>query len=110
MLKPLKPSASESEKQRYFTLIKQLAKESAVIDIRQCAPQPLVLKTKTGATIMVRNADTREHIVSFGENKALLVPAKESKTLPINYFKGSGVFGYGCDGSPGGVGLIFVAD
>ncbi|MDZ4285296.1 MAG: hypothetical protein U1A23_00005, partial [Candidatus Sungbacteria bacterium] len=88
-------------------LVERLAKESSVLKITQCRPTPIVLKVKVGNAIMIKNDDSVEYIMSFGE-KIITLKANETTEIPSSFTKGGGVFGYGCNGSQGAVGIVFA--
>ncbi|MCP6719997.1 MAG: hypothetical protein KJI72_01545 [Patescibacteria group bacterium] len=104
--------ASEGEQQRYFELAERLAQQSGVLDVTNCNLQPLVLNADLKSDIILKNTSDYDITLDI-ENESNTVPANQEVVIKVDFGKGGGLYGYGCnsanpDGSSSGSGLILV--
>jgi len=106
------PNSSDEEKNKFLDAVKRLAKETAVLDITKCQPQPVVFKMRKAAQLQVRNNNNIEHTIIIDSEHQYSIPPNSTKT--INTGLGVGSPGYRCGGvgfeNEPLVGIIDVVD
>jgi len=107
--KILTPPAPGEEK-AYSELLYKNAKIADHLSLGgNCVGDPIVIRIAAGSSIMVKNADSRNHTISFGTQHTLDVPAGASKTLATDFLKANMAYGYECDAMSGTAGLVLVS-
>lgn len=98
LLNPPSADASKSEIEKHAQIVERLATESSTLEIRNCKPNPLVVKIKEGADIEIRNMDDKNRRIVFDALHYYDIPANNSIVLSAKFRYGSGDYGYVCDG------------
>lgn len=77
--------ASEQDRTAYYQKLQGLAKDAATIEITNCTLNPLIIRTKEGTVLSIKNNDGIEHTVVSGTDK-LKVPANGMISTKIGLF------------------------
>ena len=93
---------------KHNLLVTKLAKQSSVLIISDCQPQPLVTKIAEGSKLTITNeGDTDVTIIVDPENTFTVIKGG-TKVITVDFGKGPGFYGYNCDGGTTTSGLLFV--
>ncbi|MCH7524524.1 MAG: hypothetical protein IIC74_05830 [Bacteroidetes bacterium] len=101
--------ASGEERRLHAELVRKEAKDVNILDISNCAPNPIALAVGYGESITIKNSDTVSHTLSHRiDREASVIPAGGTKDIVVSDFVGieegkEGFAGYLCDGSPAGI-------
>ena len=109
MLNPPAANASSSAKEKHKIIVASLAKESETIDIKNCKPNPLVVKTKLGSEIKIINKDNEKRRIIIDSKNIFKIAPGEEKMVNTKFKYGTGDYGYVCEGS-GIVGFLHVVE
>lgn len=101
-------NATEEEKRKYAEAAIRAAKDAALLDIGQCQGKPVVLRVKEKQTLTVNNPDPENHTIVVDKDHMYSVPANGEKDIVIDFGKGIGLYGYGCDTSQETRGVFLV--
>lgn len=103
------PNATPSEQKQHNDLVSRLAEMADVLNIRDCFPDPLVMKVLLKNTVKIYNPNATSHTIVRGSAK-ITVAGGETKTVKASglFSQGAGNYGYTCDGSPNVVGVFLV--
>lgn len=102
-------TASAQEKKDYIAFVSKYASAQNTVDLKDCAPKPLVVWVKSGSEITLKNADSDTREISVNDQHSVSVPANSSAKIKADFGQGPGVYAYSCDDSDGPVGLFLVA-
>ncbi len=109
VLNPPPPNANKTDKDKHFALVTKLAQDASELNLNKCnLPSPLVLKTKLGANINIKNDDNKDHVIVLDQGNKFTVPANKTLALKVNFPYGQGAYGYLCDDLPGVIGFFLV--
>lgn len=108
MLRMPDPDASEGARESYRALLDKYAKQQTNFTIKECKPDPLAIKVKTGSEITIKNDDDTQHLITVNAQSQVTVPAKGSAKLTTDFGKGNGIYTYRCDSDEAHVGIILV--
>lgn len=108
VLKAPAPDAPPEEKQRYFALVNEMAKEAEFLDITDCMGSPVVFQIKEKAKFTVKNNDDVPRTVYVDKEHAYTVPAHGTKVIQADFGDGPQAYGYGCGTVKGLAGLFLV--
>jgi hypothetical protein len=97
-------NASADQVQAYVALILSKAKETSVVGLKGCKPDPIVAKVPKNGMITIENRDSNDHTIIFGPEKTYVIPKNASTEITVPFPQGIQIIGYGCDGLPKGVG------
>lgn len=99
--------STEEERRKHFELAKSIAKTSEMLEIFNCLANPIVIKLKLGSNVTIRNLDSIEHAIRINKDLSYKIPAKGTKVVKVDFGRGHGLYGYGCDGiGPSGLMLV----
>lgn len=101
-------NATEAERKAHFDAAVRAAKYVNTLDISQCIGTPVVLRVAAKQTLTVNNPDTQDHVIVIDKDHTYIVPASGKKEIVIDFGKGGGLYGYGCDASQTTSGLFLV--
>jgi len=107
------PNATQAELSQYTAVVTKVAVETDVLAIgKNCSASPVVLKTNliSGKKITINNTDSVAHRIAFNSSTAYDVVAGGRAEVSVASISGgkAGLYGYGCDNSSSGIGLIQV--
>jgi hypothetical protein len=102
------PNASPAEQQAYVTLVMNNARQTEKVVLRNCTPDPIVAKIPKNGKIIIDNPDNVDQMIVFNPETTFTIPKNSQTEITVPFPKETKILGYGCDGSPNGVGL-FVA-
>lgn len=88
--------ATKEQVDTLSALAAKLATPGDTITIKDCAANPVVLKTKFGSTITVTNAGSTDVHFGVGDERTVVAAGKSAK-VALKYKNGPGLYGYGCD-------------
>ncbi|MBI2013342.1 MAG: hypothetical protein HYS87_00700 [Candidatus Colwellbacteria bacterium] len=100
--------ATDEERRQHFELAAMLAEEADLLDITGCKADPVVLKLTDQETFGVKNDDIVPHVLRISDEIEFTVEANSTTGLKADFGHGVGLYGYGCDGSTGAIGLFLV--
>lgn len=102
-------NASVAERRKWQEQIASMAKESIVLDISRCSPEPVIIKMHKNSDIVIRNLDSVSHEIIHGPVQQpeiyVQVPGQSERPYALT-FKNPGVYGYKCDNNR--VGIFYV--
>lgn len=103
-------NASQQEINNHIQLVNKLVKETEIIDINSCSPEPLVFRTSLNKSFMIRNKDSGSHTIQRGSSILAKIPAGKTITVKSRdlFIKGAGNYGYSCDSTSAIVGIFLV--
>jgi len=87
--------STQEEKNKFFANVKNAAKESDILDISRCKPNPPVLLLRSDKEFQIVNNDKVEHIITRG-GQQYSIPAGQAITIRASSFGTTGVLGYRC--------------
>lgn len=93
-----------------YQAIKAQMKDTGVLDIRSCNPDPVVVQVHANKKLVIKNSDTIDHVVVLDKDSKYTIPAKGQSEVGISFQKGLGPYGYGCDTLPTTVGYFFLTE
>lgn len=99
--------ASEKEIKEYRAYLDSQAKASPALDITNCHPEPIVLKTKIGSSITLVNKSSKNHKIVVNQKDIYTVNANGSSKITPVFEHGSGAYAYTCDSSTKAVGILY---
>lgn len=102
ILNPPPADASRSAKKKHAEVVAKLAKETPMLEIKNCQPNPLVLQIKQGSEFKIKNYDTVERRIFVDGSHVYKIPAKGEQNIKAEFKYGTGDYGYVCEG----VGLV----
>lgn len=102
-------TASAQEKKNYISFVSKYASAQNSVDIKNCAPKPLVIWVKSGSDITIKNSDSDAREISVNDQHSVTVPANSSAKIKADFGAGPGVYAYYCGESEGPVGLFLVS-
>lgn len=108
MLRMPDPDASEAARNTYRALLENESKQQNDFTIKECTPDPLAIKVKSGSEITIRNDDDTEHLITVNAQNQVSVPANGTAKLKAEFGKGNGIYTYRCDADVAHVGIILV--
>ncbi len=76
----------------------------------KCRVKPVVLKTKKGAQLTVKNIDTVQHRLQLSSTHSVLIPAGGTTTMAVNFGTVGATYQFGCESEPTAVGLLWIAE
>ena len=92
-------------------LAQSIAQEGSVLEIGgDCVANPVVLQIQQGATLKVQNTDTIQHELVVSQEYIYLIEAGQSEDLIVDFGKGPGLYGYGCDQNNISVGVFLITE
>lgn len=95
---PNSSEASPETLQAYSTEADRRAVETDRVTIgAACAASPAIAAVAMGDTVVFANEDSRLHTLQLTPDKAVAVPAHDSKSVTIDFVTGTGMYGYPCD-------------
>lgn len=98
-------NASEEEREAFFDAIVRMAVETEIIAIdSSCIFSPMVIKIERGASLVVKNNDSLEHVVSTFIDQGLTIPGQDSGSIEV--LSPEGVYEVECDGMKKGFILV----
>lgn len=98
ILNPPPADASKSALQRHAQMVSKLAKDSSTLTVSNCQPDPLVLKTKQGSDIQIKNRNNKELAIIVDSMHIFKIPPNNSLVVKAQFKYGPGDYGYICDG------------
>lgn len=104
------PNSTDSQRRSHADLVIASAVDTNTIVINACKPQPTVSRVRLGSKVYLVNDDAVERVLSFGEKLVFVVPAGGTVLADMDFERGPGVYGFGCDGSNGSVGMAVVTE
>ena len=107
MLNPPAANASSSAKEKHKIIVASLARESERIDLKNCKPNPLVVKTTLGSQIKIINKDSEKRKIIIDSKNIFNIAPGEEKVIKTKFKYGTGDYGYVCEGV-GIVGFLHV--
>lgn len=107
ILNPPFANAPKIAKQAHAQVVSSLAKETKYLEIKDCKPNPLVLKVKEGTDIEIRNIDNVKVRIIVDSLHYYDIPANGTKTTTAKFKYGTGDYGYVCD-EAGIVGFLHI--
>lgn len=102
------PNASQEDHKTYAATVAKYAKKTDTISISGCRPEPVATEVTYQQTVTFKNPDTVAHTVATDQNHKVTVPAKGEAKFAIDFGESKGIFAYGCDDSPSGVGVFAI--
>lgn len=109
ILNPPLANASSSAKEKHREIVARLSKQTESIEIKDCRPNPVVVKIKIGSEIKIKNHDNVERKIIIDSKNIFKIAPGEEKMIKTQFKYGSGDYGYVCEGS-GIVGFMHVVD
>lgn len=107
ILTPPSSDASKSALKKHAQMVKKLAQDGSLLEIKDCDPNPLVLKTRIGSDLEIKNQSTTNHRIIIDSKHYYDVPANGSKIIKAEFKYGTGDYGYVCEGA-GLVGFLHI--
>lgn len=105
----IKMDSPDEEKMRHYQYAISISQEAEFLNLTDCNPEPLVWKVKNGSTVKLKNDGNTEVKITMDAQHTYSVAAKSTKSIKADFGMGEGLYGYGCNTSPGSRGMIFVA-
>lgn len=102
------PDATNEQKAYHAQLVDQLSVDTKVLDIKDCNPNPFVIRVAPSDTMTLKNSGTGTHTIIIGDNSFAVAAGQERKLPVAATFGEGGISGYTCDNSQGSVGIIRV--
>ena len=98
-------NASDEEGAAFFDAVAAMAVATETIEIdSSCELSPMVIKVEPGASLVLRNNDSLEHLVTTFVDQELRIPGQDSGSVEAP--SQEAIYGVTCDGA--GVGFILV--
>ena len=110
ILTPPAPNASPEEGRAYFNLVQGRAEATDALAVgAKCVTSPLVMKLQLKKSFVIKNTDTADHTISFNKEHIYTIPAGKTTNVVADFGHDAGIYGYGCDSTPGAAGMVLVA-
>lgn len=110
ILTPPAPNASPEEGKAYFNFVQGRAQAADALTVgEKCITSPLVMKLQLKKSFVIKNTDTADHVISFNKEHIYTIPAGKAKNVVADFGHDAGIYGYGCDSTPGAAGMVLVA-
>ena len=107
---PKSASAPEADFLAHVAFVQKAAVASNTLALgTDCRVSPVVLKTRKGAKIEIKNYDGIPHTIPFDEKRSFAVPAQASITIPVDFGEIGGIYGYGCEKDSSAIGMLWLA-
>lgn len=103
-----KPNATEKEQNDYAAIVAKYAKKTNTVTITNCKPDPVAAEVVYKSTITLKNEDSSSHTISTDQDHFVAIPANSTATMSADFGQPTGIFAYGCDNSPSGVGVFAI--
>lgn len=97
-------NASADQMRAYVALILSKAKETNIVRLKSCKPDPIVAKVPQSGVITIENMDGIDHTIVFAPGELSAIPKHSKAEVTIPFPKDIQILGYGCDGLQKGVG------
>ncbi len=107
ILNPPDADAPKIAKQAHAQVVSNLAKQASFLEIKDCKPNPLVLKVKEDMDIEIRNMDNVKRRIIVDSLHYYDLPANGTITITAKFKYGTGDYGYTCD-ETGIVGFLHI--
>lgn len=107
ILTPPDKDATQEAKKAHAQVVANLAKEAKYLEIKDCKPNPLVLKIKEGSQFEIRNMDNVKVKIIIDSLHSYDIPPNGNKTITAQFKYGTGDYGYVCE-RVGLVGFLHV--
>lgn len=96
------PHNSPEEKAKFFSDLNAVAKETDLLSVTNCKPNPSVLKVKKGSSFKITNEDNRSITLGIIEQN-IIINSKSTVTVEANW---EGATGLHCESSI--VGILYT--
>ena len=103
-------NATDEERQKHLEGVLEIAKSSDTLNVSSCNPDIFALRVKQGETFTIKNDTTQEHTIVLNEDYMYKIPAQGSTEVEVDFGRGPGIYGYGCDRSGSAVGFLVVSE
>ncbi len=103
------PPTDAKESLDYTNKVSQISKDTSVLNITGCIPQPVSVRLRNTRELTIRNDDSSVHILLLN-NKPYPVNAETSTKVTFAFEKGGGVYSYSCDKTPHPVGFLLYSE
>lgn len=103
-------NATDEERQQHLEGVLEVARSSDTLNVSSCNPDIFALRVKQGETFTIKNDDTQEHTVVLNEDHIYKIPSQGSTEVEVDFGRGPGIYGYGCDTSGRAVGFLVVSE
>lgn len=113
VLSPLdtpKQDDPEGIKIAYAKLISENVKIVDYLDIKSCQPSNLVTRLKQNSKFTIKNTDNTAHILVIDPERVYSISANSKIEIKVDFGKGPGIYGFGCDRSNKSVGIFQVIE
>lgn len=90
-------NATEEERRIHFDAAQKVAKYANTLDIGQCMGNPIVIQVQQKQKLTINNPDSVDHNIVIDTDHQYLISANSKKEIVIDFGKGGGLYGYGCD-------------
>lgn len=107
LLNPPKEGSSKDLFQAHAQIVATYANEAKFLEIKDCKPNPLVLKVKQGSKFEIKNMDNVKRKIIIDSQHFYDIEANDSRTITAQFKYGTGDYGYVCD-EVGIVGFLHV--
>lgn len=100
--------SSEAYSQLLFKAQKY-AVDTSTIEVGNCSPNPLIVKSEKNATLAFTNSSNKVHTLVFSPTKGIKINPGSTKLVTLDFVNVSpSVHAYYCDGGHSAVGVLYI--
>ena len=105
------PNVTPEAWTKYLGLVQKIAVETDTLTIgKGCSVSPIVLKTKLGKKVTLKNTDGVSHSIGLSPKRFFEIPANATFDMPVDFDGKASIYAYGCDKSPTVSGMLWVVE
>lgn len=103
-------NATNDERREHMDKVLKEAKNGNTLNISGCTPDIVALRVKQGGKLTLVNKDPVNHSIVIDQDHSYSVPANSNTEITVDFGRGAGLYGYGCDRSGKAVGFFVVSE